>query len=885
MTKTTDNRSIFGHWDFENWSLGQELSVLSFTSVPACAARFIMAFRPTLHSSETQKKRSLLRRMAVVNGIFLVVLLLIVSRLLELQVLKGNAYRAVAQAQHYGGVKLPAKRGEIYAINSKTGERNILATNTTLDMLYVDPLITSDATRLAEKLADILLTEDVHRFCTAGSQDCPRELQKFYEQAFDPLLQYNLLHSGSLLEPLPATGVLPTTFLKLPDLVEARRLFARDIERRIAEKRVTFAPLKYGATKVQMAAVASMGIDGIVVSLKDKLIYADPEQVPQMKIPSIARALAVALSEDARDIQNLLRSRPLRYVPIMHKLSPSLSLQIKEMQLQGYKEAEEAALARKSAKGTMQEVDYLFRSVALLSEHWRYYPDGTVASHVVGFLNTNQEPQYGVERLYNPQLRGQEGLISTVSDFAGGQILTGEQTIITPKDGDALVLTIDRSIQKELETVLEEGVKKYNAESGEAIVMDPFTGRILAMANAPLFDSNNYAIVYGKEPIQVDANRRKQIVVEIFDPETNERVVKAYIDDVFTSEGRQTLSEKTRAALEKMEKLYELRDYTRYYLYVGQNLRMEVFPTDKPEVWLKYKNTIGVGAYLNRSTQEIYEPGSVMKPIIMAIALDQGEVLAEDTYNDKGPVEVDEYKIDNNDHRHYGKVTMTQCLEFSINTCMLEVSSKLGQKLLYSMLDRFGFGKITGIELEDELPGEIRPWREWSRTLLATTGFGQGLSATPLQVITAWAALANGGRLVRPTVIDSIIHADGSVEKTEPHLLDQVITKETSDIITSMLVSVGTIGFAKGGRPQGYRIAAKTGTSQIAGPGGKYETGTGSTFATFAGFAPVDHPKFLILVKIDRPKNAVQGATVAGPVFKEIASYLFKYYGIPPDAK
>jgi cell division protein FtsI/penicillin-binding protein 2 len=822
--------------------------------------------------------------MYVVNGAFLLTLLLIVARLLELQIVRGDEYRTVAQAQHYGGVKLPAKRGEIYARDSKTGETNILATNTTLDLVYVDPLITTKPTEVAETLSDILLTEDFHKACTAGLDECPKELIPLYEAAFDPLLQYKVTHTGSLLEPLPATGIPPPQLLKLPDLIEARRLFARDIERRISEKRVTFAPLKYSATKLQMTAAEAMNVPGIVVVRDQKLIYADPEEVPQASIPSIARAVSVILGMDASSVTQLLLSRPLRYVAVMRRLPPELSLKIKEAQLQYYKDAVTKMQQTKGREG-LQDLDYNLRSVALLAEHWRYYPDPTIASHVVGFLNTNQEPQYGVERTYNGQLRGQEGLISTVSDPHGGQILTSDQTIISPKDGDSIILTIDRSIQKELETILQDTVTHYRADSGQAIVMDPFTGRILAMANAPLFNSNNYAIVYEKEPITVNEEKRKQIVVEIMDPVTQAHVLKAYIDDVFTPAGRALLSEKTQKSLSDLEKLYDLRDLTRYYLYVGEDLRIEVFPTDKPDVWLKFKNGIGVGAYLNRAVQEIYEPGSVFKPITMAIALDQGEVIPEDTYDDTGPVNVDEYKIDNNDHKHYGHVTMTNCLEFSINTCMTSVGFKLGPKLFERMLERFGFGKITGVELEDELPGEIRPWREWSRTLLATTAFGQGISATPLQVITAWAAIANGGRLVKPTIVDSVIHADGTVEKTEPRVLDQVITKQSSDTITSMLVSVGDRGFAKAGRPPGYRIAAKTGTSQVAGPGGKYTSGTGSTFATFAGFAPVDHPKFLILVKIDRPQNAVQGATVAAPVFKDIATYLFKYYGIPPDGK
>jgi cell division protein FtsI/penicillin-binding protein 2 len=226
---------------------------------------------------------------------------------------------------------------------------------------------------------------------------------------------------------------------------------------------------------------------------------------------------------------------------------------------------------------------------------------------------------------------------------------------------------------------------------------------------------------------------------------------------------------------------------------------------------------------------------------------------------------------------------MTNCLEFSINTCMTSVSMKLGKKLFERMIIRFGFGAITGIELEDELPGEVQPWKKWSNALLATASYGQGISATPLQMITAYTPLANAGKLMRPTIVDRIIRSDGTVEVVEPHVVDQVIRPETADTITAMLTSSVNVGFAKVAKVPGYRIAGKTGTSQIAGPGGKYETGTGSTIATFAGYAPIENPTFLMLVKFDRPRLDEYGSKTAGPVFKKMAEFLFDYYGIPPD--
>ncbi|MSR86931.1 penicillin-binding protein 2 [Candidatus Peribacteria bacterium] len=844
-----------------------------------------MAFNPHRTSSETQKRRSLHRRMVVVYGAFLVVLLVIVARLSELQLVRGSAFRAEAQRQHLGGVRLPAKRGEILARDSRTGETNILATNITLDLLYVDPLIADDPVFVGRTLSTLLLTEEFHTVCTHGGQECPRELIPFYSEAFDPITRQRILGSGSLLEPLVPGAPLPPQLLPLPSLTQARDEFAADITRRISQKKVTFVPLKYGASKMEMKDVAGLALPGVQVSFERGLIYANPEEMNQALTDSFARKLAQILGSDSNAIAESLRSRDLRYVPILRRVPRALSLKVLQAKAASAKETLDRLKAQPKMRDSSLELQYPLRSIALLPEHWRYYPDTSLASHVLGFLNTKQEPQYGVERTFDPQLRGQEGLITTASDINKTQILSGDQTIIDPRDGDTIILTIDRTVQKEVERIVQEAVNRWQADSGQAIVMDPYTGRIIAMVNAPLFDSNNYADVSQKEAVVIDAGKRKNIVVEVYNPDTNSRVVKAYINDVFTASGRSILSEKVRKSLEEIETKFPLQDLTRYYLYIGENVRREIFPTNDPGIWMKYRNNIGLGAYLNRTVQEIYEPGSVLKAIVMAIAIDQGEVTPSDTYDDVGVVKVDEYKIDNNNHTHYGLVNMTNCLEFSINTCMTSISFKLGAKLFFGALDSFGLGKITGIELEDELPGELRPWRDWSRTLLATTSFGQGLSTTPLQVITAWAALANGGKLLKPIIIDSVTHPDGTTEVNYPRVLEQVITPQSSDTITAMLTSSALKGFAKAGKVPGHRIAGKTGTSQIAGPGGKYETGTGSTVATYAGYAPIDHPKFVILVKVDRPKTAIHGATAAAPIFKDIATFLFKYYGIPPDEK
>ncbi len=416
-------------------------------------------------------------------------------------------------------------------------------------------------------------------------------------------------------------------------MTEIRRLFARSIEERIRLKTVTFVPLLYGSDKIQQEKVEKLAIAGIFVNKRDGLVYANPELIPQASVSRIARELSPILVVDQDVLRTRLRQRPLRYVPIMGHLSPDISLKIKELKVASSKatDAKRAEYYERTGKSS-DSIDDPFRGIALIPQHWRFYPDTTIGSHVVGFLNTLQEPQYGIERTADAQLRGQEGLLATVSDPFGGQIASAQQKLVDPRDGSTIVLTIDRFIQKKVEELLQQKVKEVDAESAQAIVMDPKTGRILAMANAPIFDSNIYASVYDKDPIILTPDKEKQIVVEVFHPVTNVRVMRGYLPDL-TPQGQTTLSSELQTALKDIEKLYDLPKVTRYYLYLGENNRREIFPTEQKGVWLKYKNNIGVGSYLNRNIQEIYEPGSVMKAMTMAIAIDQGEVVPSDLYD------------------------------------------------------------------------------------------------------------------------------------------------------------------------------------------------------------------------------------------------------------
>ena len=200
---------------------------------------------------------------------------------------------------------------------------------------------------------------------------------------------------------------------------------------------------------------------------------------------------------------------------------------------------------------------------------------------------------------------------------------------------------------------------------------------------------------------------------------------------------------------------------------------------------------------------------------------------------------------------------------------------------MYEYLMNFGFGEYTNIRLEGEAKGIVDYYKRWSKAQMLTTSFGQGIVATPLQVLAAWSALANGGKLMQPFIIDSIIRKD-EVIQTEPQIIKRVVSEETSSIITSMLINSVRNGVARPADIPGYLIAGKTGTSQVAGKSGKYLEGEGSTITSFAGYAPALEPRFIMIVKFDRPRigENTWGSTTAAPTFRAISEFMMDYYNI-----
>ncbi len=312
----------------------------------------------------------------------------------------------------------------------------------------------------------------------------------------------------------------------------------------------------------------------------------------------------------------------------------------------------------------------------------------------------------------------------------------------------------------------------------------------------------------------------------------------------------------------------------------GAIMAMCSAPDFDPEEYSK----ADISTYNNPSIFTPYEPGSIFKPFTMAMGIDLDEVAPTTTYEDTGKVKIGSFTIKNSDLKANGKSTMMDVLDKSLNTGVIFVARKVGLEKFHDYVKKFGFGTETGIEMDREVAGNIASLKEKQEIYMATASFGQGLTATPLQIASAFGALANGGKLMQPYIVDEIIKADGTHVRTKPKVLRQVISQRTSSLIGGMLVNVVRKGHGKRAGVEGYYVAGKTGTAQVPRKDGRgYEKN--DTIGSFAGFAPVDNPRFVMLVKIDHPRAVQWAESSAAPLFGELAKFMLQYFEIPPDEK
>lgn len=306
----------------------------------------------------------------------------------------------------------------------------------------------------------------------------------------------------------------------------------------------------------------------------------------------------------------------------------------------------------------------------------------------------------------------------------------------------------------------------------------------------------------------------------------------------------------------------------------GAILSLCNWPNFDPNEYSKIKN---IEIFSNKITSSQYEPGSVFKVITFAAALEDKKINPNDVYEDTGEVKIGSYTIKNAGGKIWGKRTMREVLQYSINTGAVYIARKVGLERFRYWVKEFGFEEKLGIDLPNEIKGDIKNLSENKEIYLATASFGQGIAVTPLQMVMSFAAIANGGKLLKPYLVKEIV-SDNFSFKIGPKEIRQVISPQTAEILKDLLISAVKEGWGKRAQVKGYLVAGKTGTAEVPYIKGYSE----ETVHSFIGFAPADDPKFVVLVKLDNPKTSRFSDRTAAPTFGELADFLLKYYQILP---
>jgi cell division protein FtsI (penicillin-binding protein 3) len=484
-------------------------------------------------------------------------------------------------------------------------------------------------------------------------------------------------------------------------------------------------------------------------------LFAQPRRITDPA--GVARRLAPVLGESPEDLVRRLRS-DRAFVWLRRRLPPRVAQSLRVLGEPG---------------------------LGFVSETMRLYPNRELAAHMLGFEGVDGVGLEGLERVWDAHLAGTPGKALVERDALGRDVSATPVTVRQATPGGGLSLTIDTTIQYVAEREIDLAYRRTQAKAAMAIVMDPRTGDVLAMAIRPTFNPNNFAMATGNE-------------------------------------------------------------------------------------------------WRNRAITDPFEPGSTFKVILAAAALEEGVVRPSDRiYAGNGMITVADRTI--RDWKKYGWLTFGEVLQHSSNVGAIKVGLALGRDRYYRYITDFGFGSATGVGLPGESRGVVRDPRRWSGLSLATLSIGQEISVTAMQLVAAFGAVANGGRLMQPRLVRAVLDADGRETRVfEPSIVRQVISPETARTLTQLLSRVVEDGTGHAAAIPGYAVGGKTGTAQKLDPTmRRYSHAPG--VLSFIGMAPVDDPRFVMLVLLDEPKNEHWGSEAASPIFAAIGGEVLRYLGVPPQ--
>lgn len=539
---------------------------------------------------------------------------------------------------------------------------------------------------------------------------------------------------------------------------------------------------------------------------------------------------------------------------------------------------------------TSAEAQALLENVARYSGSWRTYypPRGEIYDRQGRLLAGNQTVyEVGIDL---PSVRDAHTLALALSVNLGLDYATLYNAITHPEEGKVYLMVADyvpADKGKVLDDLLKEKTTNPNRQNLDGLVLRPHLQR--AYPEGTLADNvlgfvtregrgyfgveEKYDHLLAGVPVTVwvpaDPNRAEELphippaasLVLTIDREIQAEV-EAILDDALVEYGADS----------GVIIVMDPRN--------GEILAMAVTPRLNPNEYWRYAEVFPGETPYNRAISQAYEPGSVLKPLTMAGALETGVVQPGTRFLDLGSIVVGGVTIVNWDRRAHGDVDMTTCLQLSLNVCLAWVATQMGNDTFYATMQRFGLGHTTGIDLAGEVTGRLKlPGDEdWKPVELGTNSYGQGVSATPIQMITAAAAIANNGTMMLPHVLYGVVR-DGRQRNFTPQALSRPISSHTARTLTEMLAASLDAETSLAHVP-GYRLAGKTGTAQIPVPGRGY---TDETNASFVGWGPLPEARFIVYVWLEKPTTSIWGSETAAPVFRRVVERLVVLLGIPPD--
>ena len=509
------------------------------------------------------------------------------------------------------------------------------------------------------------------------------------------------------------------------------------------------------------------------------------------------------------------------------------------------------------------------RGITLMEDYKRYYPYGTTASTVLGFTGTDNQGLAGIETEYDSELTGTAGRLVSAKNAQGDDMPFQYDQYVQAQDGYDLVLTIDETVQSIVEKHLQAGLEACGAlEGGTAVLMNVKTGAILALSTKGDYDPND-PFTISQEAEDAIPEKVEEALKKAQEKEQQElNTLQLAIDNAETDEAR---TEAKKALAD-----YERIDVT--------TLRDEL--TD--QMWAEAQNK----QWRNKAVSDTYYPGSVFKMVTGSMALESGVASEDSTYTCTGQWTFDDPTIDPMHcwyHAGHGTETLVDGICNSCNPYMIWLGQKMGRHTFFNFFEAFGFTQRTGIDLPGEADSLYFTEDQLNTSELATSSFGQNFSITPIQMITAIAAVANGGYLVQPHVVDRMLDSDGNIVKTtDTSYKRQVISEDVSKRMTAILQKNATSESGKNGYVAGYRVAGKTGTSEkVALYYQDLAEGNdrGMQYVvSYGGYAPADDPQYALLVFYDEPQiGGASGGTQAGPIFAAIMEEVLPYLGVDPQ--